>query len=94
MYMRLIKRIGIVALILSMMYASNWDLPQETREDWLREHETEIEEYERLIQEKECVVIDGEVYTGEYINGVWYEALEIYGGSIPEEYMEKSDVDI
>ena len=87
MFMRLIKRIGIVILVLSMMYASNWDLPKETPEDWEREHWEELRVYEQNFYENE-------IPHGRYIDGVWYESLELYGGVIPEEYMETEDVEI
>lgn len=42
---KILKIIGLVILLLSMAYASNWDLPKETQADWEREHAEEIEAY-------------------------------------------------
>lgn len=78
--MKILKGIGIILLIISMMYASNWDLPKETRVDYLANLEEEIEQYE---QSKKCI----EVNTGEYINGVWVEYWEMYGGPLPSEVL-------
>ena len=83
--MKLIKKIGIVLLILSMMYASNWDLPKETKEDWEAEHWEELRVYEMNFYENEMP-------HGRYIDGVWYESLELYGGVIPERCMEDAEL--
>ena len=94
MFMKLIKRVGLLLLVLSMMYASNWDLPKETRESWRVDHAEEIAEYEKSKGELPRVVIDGDIYEGQYIDGMWYEPLEIYGGAIPDEFMENDNANL
>lgn len=34
------------------------------------------------------VVINGEKVYGRCVDGMWYEPLEVYGGSIPDEFFE------
>ena len=84
---KLLKIIGITILFISMAYASNWDLPKEDNSAYLEA----LEKYEAERGRTYKIVIDGDVYEGAYIDGMWYEALEIYGGAIPEEFMENSD---
>lgn len=43
--MRILKRIGLVLLVVAMMYASNWDVPKETKADWEREHWEALQVY-------------------------------------------------
>ena len=83
-----VKIIGIILLLISMGWASNWDLPKEDRS---AEYVEALERYEAERGRTYKVIIDGDVYEGAYIDGMWYEALEIYGGAIPEEFMENSD---
>lgn len=92
MFTKLIKRLGVVLLILAMMYASNWDLPKETKEGWNLKHAEELENYYN--RELNVYVINGEVYEGMYLDGMWYEPLEIYGGAIPDEFMENDDANL
>lgn len=95
MFTKLIKGIGLILLLLSMAYASNWDLPEETRDSWLEDHAEEIAEYEESRERLPYVVINGEIYEGQYIDGMWYEPLEIYGGLIPDEFfMESENADL
>lgn len=95
MFMKLIKKIGLILLLLAMAYASNWDLPKETRDSWLEDNAEEIAEYEGSMECLPYVVINGEKYEGQYIDGMWYEPLEIYGGLIPDEFfMESENADL
>lgn len=47
---KILKIIGITLLLISMGYASNWDLPKETRADKLAGLEEELREYEALLK--------------------------------------------
>ena len=91
---KVLKIIGMIILALSMGYASNWDMPKETRASWVEEHREEIEEYERSREFTPYVIIDGEIYEGQYIDGMWYEPLEIYGGAIPDEFLMGEEDDL
>lgn len=49
-------------------------------------HESNAEEWETPY-----VIINGEKYEGAFIDGMWYEPLEIYGGAIPDEFLENPE---
>lgn len=70
---KLLKGIGLALLLCAMGYASNWDLPPETKEDWEAEHWEALQAYEEARQQK---------------NGFDHvEMLEAWPGAIPEEYL-------
>lgn len=89
--MKTIKRVAFILLLIAMAYASNWDLPKETRESWKQEHKEELEAYEEAREIDTSIEINGEIYEGQYIDSMWYEALEFYGGAIPDELLEGED---
>lgn len=82
---KIVKALGIAVLLIAMAYASNWDLPKQT---WEEAHQEELKAYEETRGQTHRIEIDGDIYEGVYIDGMWYEPLEVYGGAIPEEYME------
>ena len=95
---RFLKIIGVIALLIAMGYASNWDLPKEdkTIADFERVEPTKVvigdDVYEGVYLDVEYYVeIDGERIYGQVIDGMWYEPLELIGGAIPDEFMENSD---
>ena len=69
---------GLIILLASMAYASNWDLPQKSQLDRELEHREELQRYEEERGKIYRIVIDGEVYEGAYIDGMWYEPAELY----------------
>ena len=46
---KILKVIGIAVLLCAMAYASNWDLPKETRADKLAGLEEEIAQYYEIV---------------------------------------------
>lgn len=46
---KILKGIGLALLFISMAYASNWDLPKETRADFTAEHQEEIRQYYEIV---------------------------------------------
>ena len=74
----MLRILGLTILLISMAWASNWDLPKETHADWEAEHQEEIQRYEEERGKTYQIIIDGEVYEGAYIDGMWYEPAELY----------------
>ena len=74
---KILKGIGIALLLVAMAYASNWDLPKETRATWKIDHAEELEQYE--IIKASGVQVDGVMYYGRFDeDGNWHEPAEIY----------------
>lgn len=82
--MKKIKTVGLLLLIAAMMYASNWDLPKSS---WADEHQEELKAYEEARGKFYRVEIDGDIYEGAYIDGLWIEPAEIYQ-EVTEELMK------
>ena len=70
--MKKLKIIGIILLLIAIGYASNWDLPKE----------------EKIKRDVHYIEVNGQRYYGTYVDGIWYEPLEVYAGALPEELME------
>ena len=70
-----LKVIGILLLLISMAWASNWDVPKES---WQDAHREEVQAYEEERAKVHQVVIGDDVYEGAYIDGMWYEAAELF----------------
>lgn len=78
---KVLKIIGIALLVMALCHASNWDLPQADSD-----YEQALAEYNKL--KNTWIVIEGEEYEGMVINGLYYEPLELWQGSLPISVME------
>ncbi len=87
---RLLKVLGIAILLLTMAYASNWDLP--------KEDVTESHEYQKALEHylehrddihqitRDGVIIEGQLHP-ESVD------MELVPGPLPQEYFEGVDED-
>ena len=86
MFTKWIKIIGLLFLAAAMMYASNWDLPKGASKDYTEA----LRIYEEERNKNYVVIIDGDVYEGAYIDGMWYEPGELYQ-EVTDYYLEGAE---
>lgn len=87
---RLLKIIGIAILLVSMAYASNWDLPKEDATE-SPEYQKALEHYLEHKDDMHTIVRDGVIIEGQlHPESV---DMELVPGPLPQEYFEGVDED-
>ena len=86
---RILKILGLAVLLMSMAYASNWDLPKEAISR-TSDYCEALERYEEERGKTYRIVIGDDVYEGAYIEGMWYEPSELYQ-EVVDELLDERD---
>ena len=70
---RVLRALGVIILLAAMAYASNWDLPKQSHQDWEEEHWEELQRYEEERGKTYRIVIGDDVYEGAYLGEIEVE---------------------